>query len=330
MTHDEIRARHFERLNSYRQSAEYAEYAGKIGAAVPQGPLTRLLGNRWEIDREVYEEFLEMLPPLGWRGGSFFMSEFSFGNITAKYTKEGDKYYCEFARYPELRRQPVETPWGTAQHVTEIAPGIVSYSTASHGGIHLSDERIADMPAALQEFVPFGGPQPGPGRWFEEDCDWSVVALAFPQFFTEEEVRAAHATLKAYRPSVYEAFVGKSENNQQKGSCMKRYVGERTPDGVSVVVIPEGGEVYELNPRFDLRNHSPDGFEFGYAGSGPAQLSLALLADALGDDERAQDAYQSYKFKVIARLSGDRFDLTDEQIKQTVAALEAERGRGRE
>jgi hypothetical protein len=110
---------------------------------------------------------------------------------------------------------------------------------------------------------------------------------------------------------------------------VKQYVGERTPDGASVVVVPESGEAYPLNPRYDLRNHSPDGFSWGYAGSGPAQLSLALLADALGDDDRARDAYQTYKFRVIGRLAGDRFELTDEQIQQTVVALEAERGRGR-
>jgi hypothetical protein len=92
-----------------------------------------------------------------------------------------------------------------------MAPGIVSYSTASHGGIHLSDERVAEMPQALQDFVPFGGPQPGPGRWFEEDCDWSVVALAFPQFFTEDDVKQAHATLKGYRPEVYREFVGSKD-----------------------------------------------------------------------------------------------------------------------
>ena len=28
--------------------------------------------------------------------------------------------------------------------------------------------------------------------------------------------------------------------------------------------------------------HSPDGFEFGYGGSGPADLALAILADFLG------------------------------------------------
>jgi hypothetical protein len=59
------------------------------------------LGKRWEIDKETYWEFLEVLPPLAHRGGSFYLSEFTFDNITTKYTKEGDRYYCEFCRFPE-------------------------------------------------------------------------------------------------------------------------------------------------------------------------------------------------------------------------------------
>ncbi len=42
-----------------------------------------------------------------------------------------------------------------------------------------------------------------------------------------------------------------------------------------------------LDLRLGLHNHSPDGFDWGYQGSGPAQLTLALVADALGDDARA-------------------------------------------
>jgi hypothetical protein len=57
-------------------------------------------------------------------------------------------------------------------------------------------------------------------------------------------------------------------------------------------------------------------------------LSLALLADALGDDAKAQRYYQDYKFKVIARLDGDHFDLSEEDIRQTVAELAAAKGRG--
>ena len=112
---------------------------------------------------------------------------------------------------------------------------------------------------------------------------------------------------------------------------MRYYVGERTPDGCQVAVLdtekPDHARL--LNPRYDLRNHSPDGFEFGFAGSGPSQLSLALLADALGDDERARANYQAFKFKVVGRLTGDVFKLTEEDIRQKVAELEAEKGRAR-
>ena len=57
-----------------------------------------------------------------------------------------------------------------------------------------------------------------------------------------------------------------------------------------------------LKPRFDLWNHSPTGFEWGYGGSGPAQLALALLADHLGNDQEAVAYHQHFKFAVIARV----------------------------
>jgi hypothetical protein len=104
VTHDELRKNHFARLNSYQHSAEFAEYAKAVGDEIPQGNPPSLIGNRWEIDADIYMEFLEVLPPMGWRGGSFYLSEFSFGDITAKFTKEGDKYYCEYARYPQRQR----------------------------------------------------------------------------------------------------------------------------------------------------------------------------------------------------------------------------------
>ena len=40
----------------------------------------------------------------------------------------------------------------------------------------------------------------------------------------------------------------------------------------------------QVNPRLDLREHSMTGFEWGFAGSGPAQLALAILADTIGDE----------------------------------------------
>lgn len=75
-----------------------------------------------------------------------------------------------------------------------------------------------------------------------------------------------------------------------------------------------------LKPRNDLRDHSPNGFNWGYAGSGPAQLALAILADFLDDDAQAQMLYQAFKWKVIAGLPKADFTLTGEDIK---AALES-------
>lgn len=57
---------------------------------------------------------------------------------------------------------------------------------------------------------------------------------------------------------------------------MATYEGRREEHDVVVTV---GGSL--LPPRNDLKNHSPDGFEWAYAGSGLAQLALALLAHHL-------------------------------------------------
>jgi hypothetical protein len=106
-----ITKNHYSRMNAYRNSAEYAEYASAIGfgSLVPAGELPSLLGNRWEINKEIFDEFLNMLPPLQWRrytgGESFFMCELTFDNIGTKFTREGNKYYCEHARAErEVRR----------------------------------------------------------------------------------------------------------------------------------------------------------------------------------------------------------------------------------
>lgn len=99
--HDLLRKRHFERLNGYRSSAEYATLVGRSPAGLPS-----MLGDRWEIDRDIYDELLNILPPLGWTGDVFYMCEFTFEDITARYTREGDRYYCEFARFPRNARRP--------------------------------------------------------------------------------------------------------------------------------------------------------------------------------------------------------------------------------
>ena len=100
---------------------------------------------------------------------------------------------------------------------------------------------------------------------------------------------------------------------------MKRYEGRRTWRAVIVTV-----NGHPLNPRRDLRNHSPTGFEWGYCGSGPAQLALAILADHLGDDELTLDFYQRFKWAVIAELPKRGWALTSAQIEESLEILKAQ------
>jgi hypothetical protein len=105
---------------------------------------------------------------------------------------------------------------------------------------------------------------------------------------------------------------------------MKTYSGIRTGDGCAVAVTGSAtGQdgCRQLDPRFDLRTHSPTGFEWGYGGSGPAQLALALAADVLGDDEAALGIYQRLKFRVVARLAADHWALTEGELTAAIRSL---------
>ena len=83
------------------------------------------------------------------------------------------------------------TPWGSSQHQKKVTEGIVFYDTASHGGYKLSNEKINEMPAELKNIKPWAG-----AGWYEEDCDWSIVVLSFPEFFTIEQIKGALLTAK--------------------------------------------------------------------------------------------------------------------------------------
>lgn len=100
----------------------------------------------------------------------------------------------------------------------------------------------------------------------------------------------------------------------------KLYSGIRRANGPSVAVLFEGNGPRHLNPRNDLANHSPDGFEWGYAGSGPAQLALAILADATGDDSFALAHYQAFKSDIIAVLPREDFHINVSTVHTWVNA----------
>lgn len=97
---------------------------------------------------------------------------------------------------------------------------------------------------------------------------------------------------------------------------------------VTVRSIDAAGDLETARPldlRLGLACHSPTGFAWGYVGSGPAQLALALLADALDDDDRAVKLYQRYHSRHVGHWPQDKgWQKTKAEIVAEVVALEAD------
>jgi len=90
---------------------------------------------------------------------------------------------------------------------------------------------------------------------------------------------------------------------------MKTYSGQRTASGVTVLV--DGAP---LAPRTELRDFRA-AFEWGYEGSGPSQLALAILADHAGP-QAALGGWKAFMQTTVAELEGDEWRLTSDEIKQ--------------
>lgn len=95
-------------------------------------------------------------------------------------------------------REGSRSPWGTVDYVSRRAVGITDVGTASHGGVKLSAERNRAVHEAWRR----------PGGWYEEDCEWAIAAVTFPEAYPPEHVATARKTARNWFPDEYEAVTG--------------------------------------------------------------------------------------------------------------------------
>jgi hypothetical protein len=76
----------------------------------------------------------------------------------------------------------------------------------------------------------------------------------------------------------------------------------------------------------DLVRHSPAGFDWGYTGSGPAQLACALLFDYFDDDTLAHQCYIQFHDAVVSQLvctgPADCWHLTGDNIEAALGTFQ--------
>lgn len=88
-------------------------------------------------------------------------------------------------------------------------------------------------------------------------------------------------------------------------------VGERVVEWRVAVHDHDTGETFDLEHHV---HHSPDGFSWGYAGSGPSELARCILWHHLGAEPHPA-CYQVFKFDVVVPLDGDKpWELKSEDV----------------
>lgn len=104
--------------------------------------------------------------------------------------------------FPNLIQVGSTSPWGTVERVRPLASGIerIYAGGEDEGGYFLSEERNTAMPSVLR--IESG--------WYHVEDEWARVALAYPDYFSELQVKSAIGVFKHEHPDLYEAWSGKT------------------------------------------------------------------------------------------------------------------------
>lgn len=197
-------------------------------------------------------------------------------------------------------RPNIWTPWGSAQTVDRLAPGIDFVSTASHGGIRLD----AAHAAAISERFPVAvhdaaeGPQ---GIWWEEDCAYHWPCIAFyeqirqavrhPRRECEEKAAiwhpaAAYAHLGAPGPAAYAAALAQALNDRNDIGIDTRWPKLRARFGTVTRYAAHctGGQDGIPGTRSGLAAHCIEAGRFHVGFVAPEQPETIYLYPDLAED----------------------------------------------
>jgi hypothetical protein len=98
----------------------------------------------------------------------------------------------------------MNTPWGKSDFSEKLISGITFYSTPSHGGYKISKKRWDSLHPVYKTV--FNNNE----QWFEEDCDWCLLYLAFADEIRpikgDKMIVIAEDTAKSMFPNAYKQY----------------------------------------------------------------------------------------------------------------------------
>lgn len=159
--------------------------------AVPAGERWRIAG-AWHLAK----------PAETWQPADFYSSK-GFVDSEDAFRAYVEDYAAHHRQLLTLARDRmtlrIATPWGCADSNEVYGKGVVFHSTPSHGGFKLDEIPNGEVPEALRNA----------DGWYEEDCEWAKVAVAFPALFTDRERRQADDTIRNHWPDYWEVAHGR-------------------------------------------------------------------------------------------------------------------------
>jgi hypothetical protein len=95
------------------------------------------------------------------------------------------------------------TPWGMPDSLVDACPGVWFVSTSSHGGYYVDDSVLDRIPEAFRKATFCRDP-----NFYEQDCDWAIIALFFPEAFPAGAQPVARDMLASVHPDLYARHQG--------------------------------------------------------------------------------------------------------------------------
>lgn len=158
----------------------------------------------------------------------------------------------------------MRTPWGKADSIEQIAPGIVFVGTSTHGGYKLEPSMNQKVNSVWRK----------QGGWYEEDVDYNIVHLTFPNIFDSSKVDSAKKALKHYYPDEYEKVTGESVKPEDSHVLRQRaFYKQHANDWISYAAW---GDWHDKVPKGMVGVVAKKG---GREGSGPEKYFLVPEKD---------------------------------------------------